>query len=369
MSRPARISSLGVTLEERCGTAFDEYARGGALKEGNFDAAFRRAGFPDAKVEEVERYHQNFMQQRQGVAGTVLRQDEFLRILSAHDQKRRFLETTRISAKEWVCNALRSLSYLFTKCTLHKGECLWTINGTENKTMGIIIKGRAMLWGRQANGLVDFPVCELGVNAILGDGLMPNNASKVVAMGETDVLFIPMSEVKLRLGDRFLEEMSASLVVKNRHVEARLDNMQRVCKRAMSEPPLAQLPFLPVKNQNKEQLAQGMQKLASAQSQKRSALQAANRAILQAANQAATQDGDQTDNHLSTLAAEQSRIFRMERSGRILGTSTESRSSFGKRARTSISRGQVRSRIPRRIQSSEFHVCIDTGSMMYDDLR
>jgi len=79
----------GVPLEQRCHTAFAEHAGGELLSAGSFDAAFRRAGFPDAHTEQVERYYQNFVLQRQGVAGSCLRLDEFVRILAAHDQKRR----------------------------------------------------------------------------------------------------------------------------------------------------------------------------------------------------------------------------------------------------------------------------------------
>jgi hypothetical protein len=72
--------------------AFDEFATDGVLSASNFEAAFRRAGFADARTEEVERYHHNFVHQRQGVAGTHLQHDEFARILLAHDEKR--LNTT-----------------------------------------------------------------------------------------------------------------------------------------------------------------------------------------------------------------------------------------------------------------------------------
>jgi hypothetical protein len=68
--------------------AFDEFAMDSVLSASNFEAAFRRAGFPDARTEEVERYHHNFVHQRQGVAGTHLRHEEFARILLAHDEKR-----------------------------------------------------------------------------------------------------------------------------------------------------------------------------------------------------------------------------------------------------------------------------------------
>ena len=362
MSRVRRTTSLGVPLEQRCHTAFAEHAGGELLAAGSFDAAFRRAGFPDARTDEVERYHQNFVLQRQGVAGSCLRLDEFVRILAAHDQKRQFLENTSISSKDWVCQALRAASHCFIKSTEYKGACLWSVKNSNRKMMAIIIQGRAMLWGRQGNGQVDFPVCELGTNAVIGDGLMPNMASKVVVMSETDVLYIPMSEVKSRLGDRFLDEMAASLEVKNRHTEARMCNMQRVCKRAICEPALAQLPFLPMKNQMKDQLSQGMQKLATAQSQKRSATMEAKRAK---AMRTGGVGDDNSDNHPSL--AEQNRTFRLERSGRILGTSKAP--ALGTRSGTSMLRGKVPQRIPRRIQSSEFHVSIDTGSMMYDDLR
>ena len=87
---------------------------------------FREASLSEGLgSEEVERYLQNFVQERPGVAGSQLREQEFLRILAAHDSKCRFLRTARVSPDEWVCNALRGLSHHFTKRTLKNGECLW----------------------------------------------------------------------------------------------------------------------------------------------------------------------------------------------------------------------------------------------------
>jgi hypothetical protein len=357
--------SLSRPLDERCREAFGEFASKGVLSAANFDSAFRRAGYSDVRAEETERYHQNFVQQRQGVSGTHLREDEFLRVVRAHDDKRKFLESISISAKEWVCNAVRGVSHVLTTSTLYKGEVLWSSRSNETR-MGIIMKGSAMLWGKQGDkGLVDFPVCEIGMNAVIGDGMMPRMATKVVALGTIDVLFMPMSEVKQRLGDRFIEEITAMLDVKDRHVKARINTMQRVCKRAMVEPPLSQLPFLPVKNHLEAQLAQGMQKLAQAQSQQRAAIQAAKRAKAQRMGGVSS---DISENGPSS-AFDASRLFRMERSGKLpstnsapVGGSTRSRTNMPHTA-------QVRSSIPRRIAASEFHVMIDTGTMMYDDLK
>ena len=184
-SRLDRVSSLPGTLslEERCRTAFAEFAQHGLLPGASFDEAFRRAGFKDARSEEVERYLQNFVQERPGVAGSQLREQEFLRILAAHDSKCRFLRTARVSSDEWVCNALRGLSHHFTKRTLKNGECLW-FPWSGEPMLSIIIAGNAMLWARQGNafsrGLVDFPIATLGTNSVIGDDLMPHVASKVM---------------------------------------------------------------------------------------------------------------------------------------------------------------------------------------------
>ena len=155
---------------------------------GIFDEAFRRAGFKDARSEEVERYLQNFVQERPGVAGSQLREQEFLRILAAHDSKCRFLRTARVSSDEWVCNALRGLSHHFTKRTLQNGECLW-FPWSGEPMLSIIIAGNAMLWARQGNafsrGLVDFPIATLGANSVIGDDLMPHVASKVMIFTTT----------------------------------------------------------------------------------------------------------------------------------------------------------------------------------------
>ena len=355
-------------IEERGQVAFDEYATQGVLAAVNFEAAFRRAGFPDARTEEVERYHHNFVHQRaemQGVTGTHLRRDEFVRILQSHDQKRRFLQHVRISGKDWVCNAVRGVSHQFTRSTFAQGQCVWAANRADS-TMGIIMSGRAMLWGRKG-GEVDFPLWEVGANTVVGDTLMPRMSTRLVALGPVDVLLIPLSEVKLRLGDRFIQEMAAQLEVKERHAQHRLSTMQRVCKRAMGDQSLSQLPFLPLKNQMKEQLAQGMQKLAQAQSKERAALQAAKRAK---ALRMSGRGVDMSDDRPLSSLAEKGRIFRMERSGQLLSAPTAKHpTSVSTRPRTSMSRGQLSSSIPRQIAASEFHVCIDTGTMTYDDLR
>ena len=189
-SRLDRVSSLPGTLslEERCRTAFAEFAQHGLLPGASFDEAFRRAGFKDARSEEVERYLQNFVQERPGVAGSQLREQEFLRILAAHDSKCRFLRTARVSPDEWVCNALRGLSHHFTKRTLQNGECLW-FPWSGEPMLSIIIAGNAMLWARQGNafsrGLVDFPIATLGANSVIGDDLMPHVASKVMIFTTT----------------------------------------------------------------------------------------------------------------------------------------------------------------------------------------
>jgi len=233
--------------------------------------------------------------------------------------------------------------------------------------MGIIMGGRALLWGRRG-GEVDFPLWEVGINTVIGDTLMPCMSTRLVALGQVDVLVMPMSEVKLRLGDRFIEEMAAQLDVKERHAQHRLSTIQRVCKTAMGNPSLSQLPFLPVKNQLQEQLAQGMQKLAQAQSKKRAVLQASKREKALRMSRGM----DLSDDHLASSLGEKSRIFRMERSGQLLGTATataKNLSSLSTRPRTSMSRSQVSSSIPRQIAASEFHVRIDTGTMTYDDLK
>jgi hypothetical protein len=353
-------------FERRCCAAFEEYQSGGVLHAANFDGAFRRAGFPDVRADEVERYHQNFVQQRRGVPGTHLKLDEFLRIQKDHLQKKRFLETNSISGQEWVRNAIRGVSHLFTKTTLYKGELLWSFDGAENR-LGIIMKGRAMLWGRSRKGGafvgdVDFPICEIGSNTVIGDTLMPNTARKVVALGHIDVIYIPMSEVKTRLGDRFLEQIAGMLEGKERHCRARMSTMQRICKRAKTENTLSQLPFLPLKNHLKEQLAKGMQKLAQSQNDQRAALQAAKRAKAQL-----TGEIDNRDDRPYSPSAEKSRVLRMERAGK-LPVANKAPDLGASRPRTSMSRGAARSSIPRRIAASELHVRIDTGTMTYDDL-
>ena len=278
--------------------------------------------------------------------------------------RRRFLQHFRISGKDWVCSAVRGVSHLFTRSTFAQGQCVWAANRAES-CMGIIMGGRAMLWGRRG-GEVDFPLWEVGINTVIGDTLMPCMSTRLVALGQVDVLFMPMSEVKLRLGDRFIEEMAAQLDVKERHVQHRLNTMQRLCKTAMGNPSLSQLPFLPVKNQLQEQLAQGMQKLAQAQSKKRAVLQASKREKALRMSRGV----DLSDDRLASSLAEKSRIFRMERSGQLLGTATaKNLKSLSTCPRKSMSRSQVSSSIPRQIAASEFHVRIDTGTMTYDDLK
>ena len=243
---------------------------------------------------------------------------------------------------------------------------MWAANRAES-CLGIVMGGRALLWGRRG-GEVDFPLWEVGINTVIGDTLMPSMSTRLVALGQVDVLFMPMSEVKLRLGDGFVEEMAAQLDVKERHVQHRLSTIQRVCKTAMGNPSLSQLPFLPVKNQLQEQFAQGMQKLAQAQSQQRAVLQASKRE--QALRMSRRTDCSDDRLTTSSLAEKTSRIFRMERSGQLLGTATaKNLISLSTRPRTSMSRSQVSSSIPRQITASEFHVRIDTGTMTYDDLK
>jgi hypothetical protein len=368
MAESALASSASVTFERRCRAAFEEFQTSGVLLAANFDAAFRRAGFPDARAEEVERYHNNFLQQRRGVSGSHLKLDEFLRITADHHQKKRFIETIRISGQEWVSNAIRGVAHLFTKTTIGKDRSLWSFDSSESR-MGIIMTGRAMLWGRSRKdgawaGDVDFPICELGSNTVLGDSVMPGTARKVVALGQVDIIYIPMSEVKLRLGDKFLEQIALILDVKERHSQARMKTMQRICKRAKSENTLSQLPFLPLKNHLKEQLAQGMQKLAQSQIAERAAMQAAKRAKAQR-----TGDVGDHDDRPSSPPTEKSRKLRMERTGRLPTAADAKALALGaSRPRTSMSRNASRSSIPRRIAASELHVQIDTGTMMYDDL-
>lgn len=253
----------------------------------------------------------------------------------------------------------------FVMATLEKGETLWSYNCLESQ-MGFIMKGRAMLWGRSRKdgvwaGDVDFPICELGSSAVIGDSFMPGTARKVVALGQVDVIYIPMSEVKMRLGEKFLEQIATMLDVKERHSKARMKTMQRICKRAKSENTLSQLPFLPLKNHLKEQLAQGMQKLAQSQNEERAAMQAAKRAKAQRS------EVDDDDDRPSSPLAEKSRKLRMERMGRLPSAAT-AHTPGASRPRTSMSRSATRSSIPRRIAASELHVRIDTGTMMYDDL-
>ena len=71
MAESVLASSASVTFERRCRAAFEEFQSSGVLLAANFDAAFRRAGFPDARAEEVERYRNNFLQQRRGVCGSL----------------------------------------------------------------------------------------------------------------------------------------------------------------------------------------------------------------------------------------------------------------------------------------------------------
>ena len=143
VQHPTLLESL--SFEERCRAAFASHAKDGVLPATSFDAAFRQAGYPDARQEEVDRYHVNFVQERKGIPGTHLREEEFVRILLGHDQKRRFLQTFRISSDDRVCNLVRSISHCFTRCTLQHGQHLWSHSSAESR-MGIIMEGRAMLW-------------------------------------------------------------------------------------------------------------------------------------------------------------------------------------------------------------------------------
>jgi len=363
-----RTSSLERTSSggraSRCVEAFGEYATEGKLSPANFDSAFRRAGFADIRSEEVERYLSNFLQQRQGVSGTNLRLDEFTRILMAHEDKRRWLEKNKVG-EEWMCGALRGVSHLLTKVTLFKGDCLWSCTSAESR-MGIIMRGAAMLWGRNGDkGQVDFPICEITTNAFLGEGLMPRNTTKVVALGQIDLLYMPMTEVKLRLGDKFIDEIKAMREAKEKHVNARMITIQRVCRRAQNNSALTQLPFLPVKNSLEVQVSAGMQKLATAQVQERNALQAAKRAKSQRTGDIFDDDAPASE---GTKLLQQTRLLRMERTGKIMDNITAP--VLGTRLRSNR-RGDKRgnSGIPPRIKNSELHVMIDTTTMTYDNLK
>jgi hypothetical protein len=368
VQHPTLLESL--SFEERCRAAFASHAKDGVLPATSFDAAFRQAGYPDARQEEVDRYHVNFVQERKGIPGTHLREEEFVRILLGHDQKRRFLQTFRISSDDRVCNLVRSISHCFTRCTLQHGQHLWSHSSAESR-MGIIMEGRAMLWARHGErGQVDFPMCELGKNRLVGDITMPPLATKVVAIGPVDMLFISMSEVKMRLGEPFIDEIADKHAGKNRHVQAQLRVMQRVCKRAKGDMLLASLPFLPARSPLREQLATGMQNLAKTQSEERAAKQAAKRAKAERACGTSTSSAPDLDDSralsLQVGVGEKTRQFRMERAGKLPSAIALLPSEA--RPKSRLLRRPVTSSIPRRIVASEFRVRIDTSTMVYDDM-
>ena len=112
--------------------AFDEFATDGVLSASNFEAAFRRAGFADARTEEVERYHHNFVHQRQGVAGTHLQHDEFARILLAHDEKR--LNTTHTHTHTHTHTLTHTHTHTHTQTHTHTHTVPWSLSASINHT-------------------------------------------------------------------------------------------------------------------------------------------------------------------------------------------------------------------------------------------
>jgi hypothetical protein len=108
-----------------------------------------------------------------------------------------------------------------------------------------------------------------------------------------------------------------------------------------------------------------MQKLATAQVQERNALQAAKRAKSQRTGDIFDDDAPASE---GTKLLQQTRLLRMERTGKIMDNITAP--VLGTRLRSNR-RGDKRgdSGIPPRIKNSELHVMIDTTTMTYDNLK
>ena len=182
---------------------------------------------------------------------------------------------------------------------------------------------------------------------------------QVVACGPLEVLVISMSEVRSRLGDRFVAAFADKIAAQTRLVAVQMGTHRRVCKRVRMVPALSALPFLPVKNGLKEQVAQAGAKLAKAQQDEREAMKQKRAQKLRAGG--ICDDGSQVGDRSCPL----SRMVRLERTGRL--SSSES-VVLGATRRSLASRRPKTSGIPPRIPRSEYRVRIDCGTMMYDDL-
>lgn len=339
-------------------------------------AVFHKLGFNDVKGEEIEKLAR---EHAASAVQTDLEFQEFSSMMATFEEKRKFFSTVRLSREEWVLASLRSMSQYFRKESLSNGEVVWSrAQGDVTGQIILIMKGACTLLGTM--GKVELPICGVGPGTLIGNGYLPALASRVVAAGEVDVLACRPEDLRQRMGDHFIQELGANQAAQERLSAQRVRAFKDLFLKASRSPGI-RLPFAVTKRVGKGAAAMARQDPSSFSPLPSSPLPRSLRPLTSPSSMAVRSPPRASLSLDDFVASPPLNRHRPRRplqeggkegrgggGGRRQEQEEQQRTPAHLRTYKPFNHRSPQPNIPRMVPKADYHVRIDTNTMLYDDL-